>query len=198
MTFLERLQASEQSLRIDAFQISRSPMSDAVSCMLEVTRTVVDGAPETPRSGPASDQRNGTIRVGLGERVEAWKTAHCELARVADEAALGPDCVRARAEKSDASLSLPVELDTGADYVLFVDLKATAPASLGVRPQGNNQSDRSNIDVPGDGKRRQYHLRFSVPGPPGRQTVFEAPVIAFGEENGEVLVDGIVLRKTVG
>lgn len=56
--FLERIETSEQLLRIDMLKIMRSPQSSQVEAVVGITRTVLDN-PDQPRSAPSAADAAG-------------------------------------------------------------------------------------------------------------------------------------------
>ena len=198
VTFLERLQASRQSLRIDRLQLARAPGQPSVTAMLEVTRTVVDGAPKLPE-GEVSPYLPGTRYAAVraaGTVQEDWQAQGCEVTQVAEHATQGPDCLKARASEPGATLFLREELAPETEYDVYLDVTAFGPGELGVVRGSDEAPYEGAQELVSDGKARQYRLRFTTPPAPDNEVL--VPFVTLGEAGAEVYIDNVLLRRTVG
>lgn len=192
-TFLERLQGSEQSLRIDGFQLVRSPSRESISGVVDVTRTVVDNA-----SGVPSEQFADRLAPAHGEAVAEWNTEACEVATAMKHVTRGADCVQARASQPGAVLYLREEFEPATTYDLYLDVTALGPARIEVMDDDNETRYDGSLEVIPDGLSRQYHVRFTVPGSGAAQATLRAPLVTLLDKGAVVYVDNVMLKQYTG
>jgi len=195
-TFLERLQGSEQSLRIDGFQLVRSPNRESISGVVDVTRTVVDNASGVPSEQFA--QFADRLAPALGEAVAEWKTEACEVATAMKYVTRGADCVQARAAQPGAVLYLREEFEPATTYDLYLDITALGPARIEVMDDDNETRYDGSLEVIPDGRARQYHVRFTVPGSGAAQATLRAPLVTLLDKGAVVYVDNVMLKQYTG
>ncbi|HOZ46878.1 MAG TPA: hypothetical protein PLO37_00520 [Candidatus Hydrogenedentes bacterium] len=199
ITFLERLQASTHSLRIDGLQLFRSPTTTPVSAVINITRTVVDRAPDALLdAGPAGAAPSAVGgQYVFGKATEDWHAEGCTVTLSETHATAGPDCIQAVATQANAVVFLSEALDTGQKYVLCVDLTATGPAELRIMQDGT-VAPQGAVKIEGDGVTRQYRIDFAVPPMREFQATVCLPYILIEQASSEVFIDSIVIRKVTG
>ncbi len=197
--FLERLQASDQTLRLDAVEINRAPTLRRVSAMVSVTRTVVDGTPEefigeqefVPVHGHPS-------WIAVGKDKDEWQTERCVVSEISDDSAYRELAVKAKATGADARLYVTQKLAPARVYDLYLDAAADGPARLAVVPEAEGADDvfeEVQREIVDDGKTRQYRLRFTTPPSAGLDAQMRVPSLSLLGKDTQVYVGNIVLRK---
>ncbi len=195
-TFLERLQGSDQSLRIDGLRLTRSPTQELVSAVIDVTRTVVDDPSETSREDIGSYIPKTWPE--LGTLLDDWQWEGCELSQVPQYVTRGTDSLKVHASVPGATLFLREELDTGMTHELSLDIIAFGPARIDVMNEANGALYKGAAEVISDGQLRQYQLRFAVPAMREPRTRLRLPLITLIEEGSEVYIDNVMVKKSMG
>ncbi|NIA15684.1 MAG: hypothetical protein GWP08_16595 [Nitrospiraceae bacterium] len=194
--FLSRLQQSNQSLRIDGLEVNRAPSSVLANARIDVTRTVVDGAPEndTMVYVPPEDLQ---VATWDGSRLGAWKGTGCGLMLskhvLGVFAADGGMCLAASATQPDASVAMTHELEPGSRYELILDAACDEPAVLHVGDAANNALLEGAVELQSDGRMHRYTVQFTVPATAPATTA--APYIVLSKAGTSVYLDNLDLKK---
>jgi hypothetical protein len=194
--FLIRLLKSPQSLRIDSLELARSPDSHLISVNINVTRTVVAGAPKN--ESDAATTRPATVAAWDGSKVEDWHVKGCDLAlvsEVGDLAAGGGSCLKAQANMADATVFMWHDLDAGMTYELEADMAATGKALLEVVDDAGGTPFEGAQSLADDGKPYRYRMRFTVPGAGTGRVKLRVPTVALEGPGTLVYVDNVMLKK---
>lgn len=193
MMFLMRLLASEQTLRIDGLEMNRSPQAQIMSATVNVTRTVVDGAPEAADAAPA------LLRIAEwdGSDAQLWAAEGCSLSTVSQVGDLYPDggaCLEIAAKDEQAVAFMTHQLEPGATYELSLEAIAGGPAA--VRAMGGDGAPFDGEQaLADDGKPYRYRLLFTAPNAAQAPVAVRAPCIVLAARDGRVFVDNVVLTK---
>ena len=194
--FLSRLQQSNQSLRIDGLEVNRSPSSVLANARIDVTRTVVDGAPEndTMLYVPPEDLQ---VASWDGDRVGAWKGTGCGLILSKHVlglfAADGGKCLAASATEADATVAMSHELTPGSRYELMLDAACDKPAVLRVGDAANDALLEGATPLQDDGRMHRYKVRFTLHATAPATTA--APYIVLSEAGANVYLDNLDLKR---
>ena len=194
MMFLMRLLASEQTLRIDGLEMDRSPQAQIMSATVNVTRTVVDGAPEATDAAAASLQ----VAAWDGSDLQSWVTEDCGLSTVSQVGDLYPDggaCLEVAAKNEQAAVFMTHELEPGATYELSLEAIAGGPATVRVMSDGDGAPFDGEQALTDDGKPYRYRLLFTAPDADQAPVKVRAPCIVLAARDGRVFVDNVVLTK---
>jgi type II secretory pathway component PulM len=177
--YIERLQMSPQSLRIDGLDMIRNYFTDHISASLDISRIIVDRVEDTWEQVPQ----------GIGQ----WVGLGCAIAAGApmkpgEEAAV---VITPAGPKGAAYLEIPVE-GSGAYEVQF-----TARARGSAIVQAYDTRAGANLDgeitLRGDDEFHTYQVRLTLSGD-GPATV-RMPFFALDGSESRVIVGGVGLRK---
>ena len=185
--FIERLQMSPQSLRIDGLELARTPTNDVIRANLLLTRTVVDGPPE------GSVLSTTTAEGDLGELDAALWTA--EGCSVSNE---GEQLVAKHSGGDDAQVFLKKTLPTGATYELYLDAATQGDVQLGMLDidDGTLLEGAQKLFAAADTLYR-YRVQFTVPGNGGRRAM-QVPVFSLESPGASLRLDTLMLRQVGG
>lgn len=194
INFLERLQDSPQSLRIDGLEMYRTPLGAATTANIDITRIIVDGSPTAQHEEESdADSTAPGATMDLAEwRCLGGDVLHPEAAGELDETAL-----RAQSSEEEAELFLVQSLPAGAVYEMAVDMTASGKCRLAIGDLAGNREFADPVPVRNDGTPYRYRVQFTVPGASGT-TRLRAPFITFEEAGAYVHISQMTLRKVVG
>ena len=196
--FLMRLQQSQQTLRIDGLDIARAPESQLVSATINVTRTVVSGAPAAEGETPVAQKQEPPLVDWDGSRMDDWRADGCEVAAAAEigeMAASGGSCLKAQAQKAEASVFMVREVDGGATYELTTQVAATGKAQLRIVNDSDGKPLEGEQELTGDGQVYRYRMAFTAPGEAGSKLKLRVPAVTIPDAGTVVYVDNVTLRK---
>jgi len=142
VSFLERLQSSPQSLRIDRLEISRNPDSSVISAIIDITRTVADGYTPPPELADFLQSSGQNTAAGTGASPKGriplapgdWSVQQC--AATLEEAGDGRPYLKFRATGDNAVAELPRRLPAGKPVQMIVEAAASGSVTLGVGDVG--------------------------------------------------------------
>jgi hypothetical protein len=192
VNFLQRLQNSPQSLRIDALDINRSPMETKVAADMDITRIITAGSAEEPQpSGGAGAAETVSATLEPAE----WSCEGGALALVLGEDPAETLVAESTAESMD--LSLLRTLQAGATYDLNLDLASTAEGRLKVSMVDGSLFPEAEA-LRSDGKPYRFHLRFTVPGAGGTRVRMRTPQIVLEAKGAKVRISKLTIEKISG
>lgn len=190
VNFLERLQQSPQSLRVDAIELHRAPEADGiVSAVVDVTRIVADGA--APETAEATEPGSGLGRISL--QASEW---HCREASVRNvEGAEGRGAVEVLAAGANAEAFLTKTLPSGAVYEMIADIAAgNGAALLAVGLESDNAPFPGAEPLRADGRAYRYQVQFTLP-PDSGSVKARCPWIQIQESGTVVHITNLLVRK---
>jgi hypothetical protein len=193
--FLERLQGSPQSLRIDSLELNRSPVSQTVAANITIARTVTADAGEELADDPAAAL---SAAEAQSLNPDDWG---CEGGRIAmtSEFATNPDgAIRATAASSAMKLFLIRSLPTGSTYDLMLDITATGPGKLLIGDRKGEKIFTGAEELRADSKPYRYHIQFTVPDYAGGRMHVRTPFILLENSGDSVYISNMVLMKAAG
>lgn len=192
--YLENLQDSPQSLRIDAVELSRSPESDLVNASVDITRIVADGAAEKPATGEPAEKSaaTGTGRIQL--QAGGWKA---QGAHVADaEAAGNYGAVEIQSDGETAEVFLANELPGGTVYEMIIDMAAAqGEITLCVGMESETEPFPGMEQVKNDGRLYRYQLQFTLPGTVDKPERVKCPLIRLQGKEAAAHIANLLIRK---
>lgn len=166
--FVDRLQNSPQSLRVDAIELVREPIEEKVAANLTITRTIVAGVGDLAPAKPLAEAHDGQAEAAApkGMRLNAaeWKVAGC--------------AVHSEPEKGEATALIIEPSEPGSQayvermlppgvYNVDLDLSVGGPVTLAVADRGKPLEGALSLQ-PGDGPVRvrfQFHTASSERAP---------------------------------
>ncbi len=205
--FLERLQQSPQSLRLDKLELYRLPESDQVAASVVITRTIANGA--TATAAPAGDKKGagaggqgpapagagrgeGTGRIPLS--ASDWKTEECAVRLV--EGAGEKPYLEIKADSAGATAELGRKIAGDTAYEAVLEVSATGKAEFGVAMEGDKAFFPDSVQLKGDGAKYRYQVEFGAPTGAARDRM-ACPRLVLAEKDAVVQIYNIVLRKRV-
>lgn len=204
LTFMERLQTSRQSLRIDAVTLSRGASGTKVDADFIITRIIVDthgeGAERGDEGSPPPLLANNLIsNPGFEEWTDdgvatGWNAAGAILLPANVFHTEGARCAKAALASTGTAAALYQEhaLESGRTYRLALDVIAKTPVTVAIDEGDGKQLDGVPAEIPGDGRPRRVELRFRANGRPLR-----VPLIQWDGE-GDVYLDNVQLTDDEG
>ena len=188
--FMERLQQSPQSLRIDALELNRAPDGDLVTASIDITRIVADGASTV---SPAAE----TVASGLGRvalRAAEWRVDGANVLDVATDSVHG--AVEIRATGGEAEAYLLRSLPGGAVYEMIIDMTgAWGDVVLGVGMETESAPFPGAETVAADGNMYRFQVQFTLPGTPAAPVRIKCPLLRLQGADATVQVVNVLLRK---
>lgn len=191
ITFLERLEQSTQSLRIDELEIARDPASPWVTPTFTVTRTVVDGVEESVGKGPVQLLANNSFDEWSDDVTQCvnW-TAEGSIPGRSFAYSTGEGyALRVETEGGAGACYQEVQLTAGEHYRLQIDVTATGEGVIGVVDAADGRLYEGAQQLIGDGATYHYDLRFSVPSHPSGVRTLHVPFIALETPDTVVYMD---------
>ena len=204
LTFMERLQTSRQSLRIDAVTLSRGASGTKVDADFIITRIIVDTQGDAVEPADEGDPPplladNMINNPGF----ETWTDDGAAPGWMADGATLAPAdtyrtegsrCLKAALASvgTAAALYQRHELESGRTYRLALDVIAETPVTVAIDEGAGDALEGVPAEIPGDGKPRRVELRFRAGAQPVR-----APLVQWAGE-GAVYLDNVQLTDEEG
>lgn len=190
--YLENLQDSPQSLRIDAAELSRSPDSNLVSASVDITRIVADGSTEKPAGESAESAATGLGRIRL--QADNWKVQGARATNAAAESAYG--AIELQAEEDTAEISLATELPGGTVYEMIVDMAAAqGEVSLGIGMESETEPFPGTEQVKNDGRLYRYQIQFTLPGTADKPERIKCPLIRMQGKGAAAHLANLLIRK---
>jgi hypothetical protein len=207
--FTERLQRSDQALRIDSLEIVRQPLAAVATANMRVTRTIIDDVagpgPEDvdAAAAPPIARSTGTLIVNSGfEEWDAtagafpgWTAEQCQVAQDGAHATEGGACARLQASAAPASFYQTVQATAGQTYELSLDATAWGAARIEVFDESTGRPFGGGETVTADGTPRRYRFRFLVSGNGGETVTLRTPNVVLLEAGSIVTLDNVSLAE---
>jgi hypothetical protein len=191
--FIERLQSSPQSLRIEGLAISREPLSTNVRCDIDIARVLAVGSIEGGDIVEMRPPTSTTPPAALNS--EDWSCEGCKIEQVADATLGGGSSLRVEAASEAAELSMTRSLPAGTTYDLLLDARIFNTTTIAICNTGENQDLAGAQTLDASDTAKRYHLQFTVPGAPGTQTDMSVPLFQLASPGNAVQVDAVRLVK---
>lgn len=189
--FIERLQSSPQSLRIESMRITREPLSTDVRCELDIVRVLAVGSMGdiAPVAAAAPAKIGPPDRLNLDD----WTCDGCTIAPTAGQHGDEYQALRVEAQEGDAMVSLSRSLPAGASYDLYLDARIYQDTMLSMRDETTQQELSGSTMLEATNEMNRYHIQFTVPGVPGTETAMAVPSFQLSKPGNSVLLDAIRL-----
>ncbi|MBW7866490.1 MAG: hypothetical protein GX580_01200 [Candidatus Hydrogenedens sp.] len=196
VAFLQRLQQSPQSLRIDKLELNRMPDSPLVAASIDITRTIADGSKTGPALSPESRSADVTAPGVPSGRIPLsasdWTGDGCAVALVDEDG--GGSVLEIRAEREGGLAELLRKMPAGSVYEMNIELSADGPAVLAVGVPGAGGEYPNPEPLRADGGVYRYRVRFGVSGD-GDAVPVACPRLVAGSAGAVVRVHNLLLRK---
>jgi len=183
--FIERLQGSPQSLRIDGFDMNRGSAGTTVNANFRITRTIVSGSPEQFRDAAPAP----TVSDGLPLIASEWLG---EGALLLEE---GSALVATSYDDGPGSVYTVRSLPGGYTYDMFVEATCEGGADLAIAFDGNGETFSGHAALNGDGQAYRYHIQFALPGGATDRVRLRAPFIRLHEPEAKVTLTRLTLQR---
>ncbi len=178
INFLERIQSSPQSLRIDDLELYRPPMTTLASANLTITRTIVDR--NTSGNGVEAEPVSDT---------GTWLADGCTLE--GDD----PENLSAVANQDRARVYRLVSLPAGGIYEMQLDVTTEAASWMAVADETGVKTLEGALSFIDNGQKQRYRAQFKVPGKHGATTRLRLPMITVARRDGKVQLDNFKLLR---
>lgn len=199
--FLERLQQSPQSLRLDGLELNRAPNGEMVSATIDISRIVADGSPQSEDSAdtddylddfeedafPAAQSRSEGGWLGEGITVSTLERP--------DVSARG-DAVVISSLQGRSEAYMLQQLEGGGVYHMSLDLAAEPyDFTLGIGLEQDATPFPESQIIAADGDAHRVQFQFTLPGKTGTSSYVKCPWILFNDKDTQAEISNIVLRK---
>lgn len=182
ISYLERLQASPQSLRVDGLDLSRNFLDDRVTASIDLTRIVVD--------------RTESPWTYIGQASSQWVNKGCHIADASAPKSAGRKAVQFTSAGPKGASYLAAELEAGELYELELEASARGKVSLRLFDESANQMLTGNAVLTPDEQPYSYRIRFALAGEKGTKSTVRVPIISLDEPDCEVYVTSLAYRKS--
>lgn len=179
ISYLERLQASPQSLRVDGLNMKRNFLDDRVTADIEITRIIVD--------------RTDPPWTYVAQQPEQWVSKGCRISAAADPALGGKAAVQLLAGGPRGACYFPVELEGGV-YELQFEASAKGTTVLRIYDEEAGKNLEGEATLNDDGAPYTYRIQFALPEQGGRAKV-RMPHLTLENPDCEVLISGLAYRR---
>lgn len=186
--FLDRLQMSPQSLRIDGLDLMRDAMGREASATLNITRIV--GAGVASRGGAPAAEERALSPQELNAAL--WDCDDC-AARV-ERGFEGGAVLRASSPAGGGALYMARAFPAGAVYELEMDLRAEGDVWLQVLEEEGG-APGTVLPVSSAGETYRYRCRYTVPGRPGARTRLRIPLIELETPGSAVWLERFAMER---
>ena len=180
ISYLERLQASPQSLRIDGLNMKRNVLDDRVTASIDLTRIIVDRVEAT--------------WTYFGQDVANWVNKGCQLENAVEPVA-GGKVVHVKPAGPKGAAYVSVELDAGEVYELDVKATTKGKVSLRIFDEGTNSLLEGQAVLEPSSQLYDYRIRFTLPGDQGSKTSVRLPIVSLEAPDSEAYVSLLAYRK---
>ena len=189
--FIERLQSSPQSLRIEGLQITREPLSTTVRCDLDIARVLAVGSMQDTVPSPVPDPTPTSPPDMLNP--DDWTCDGCTIVQTEGLRGDGRQALRVEAEEASAQVSLNRSLPAGTSYDLLLDAQVNQETTLSLRDGATQQELTGGTVLEAANEPKRYHLQFTVPGVPETETAMAVPLLQLSAPGSVVLLDAMRL-----
>ncbi|MEX2016042.1 MAG: hypothetical protein WD873_05340 [Candidatus Hydrogenedentales bacterium] len=196
LAFMERLQTSRQSLRIDSVNLARGASGTKIDANFTITRTIVDTHGEAGDEGapPPLVAENLISNPGFEEWspegvATGWNAAGATLLPADTFRTEGSRCLKAALASTGQAAALYQQHDlvSGRVYRLALDVIAQTPVTVAIDEPDGKQYQGETAEVPGDNRPHRVELRFRADDQPVR-----APLVQWTGD-GDVYLDNVQL-----
>jgi type II secretory pathway component PulM len=183
LAFLERLQGSPQSLRLDRIDMRRDPARSAVSADVDITRIVVD------TQALPGDSSSPNAEQDMALNPDDWEITGCTSTLDANGA------LAIRASTPNATAWLARSLPAGAGYDLHLDLEATGHAEIAIGADGQVFTAQDSVILDDSAGLQSVHLRFTVPNNGKSRAQVQTPFIQIQDAGTTLRIKRIRIHR---
>ena len=190
--FIERLQGSPQSLRIDGLELARNPLDKKVVANIDISRVIIDSVAEESKT-----TERDTGRPALAREMDLidWRSQGGELSLVKEQLTTAENALRFETEEEEAQAYLIRSLPGLATYDIYVDVTSMGDGAIGIAQERDGTMMPDAEPLRNDGKPYRYHFQFTVPGDPSNRVRLRVPQIQVESPESEIYVSHLVIRK---
>ena len=195
--FVERLQKSKQSLRLDGLDITRNPAGTEVSTFLDITRTILNSTPEDAETDTAPDSifAGGGFERWDGNGAPAgWDTNNCALSPNEEFATDGTTCLKVAAQGGGAQVYALQSLAGGRSYRMELDIIANGRVIVGAGDPATGRLYDGARAIDGNGEVYRCVFTFTPPGDPTGTREVWAPLVRLEGAGSTAYIDDVRLR----
>ena len=186
VAYLERLQRSPQSLRIDRIDMRRDASGSAVRADVDITRIVVDTDVDDLAGAPLAAAGSQT---GLKANVVDWTAKGCTVSLFGDSA------LRLQSESPTGSAWVDRSLPMNTTFDAEIILRSTGPAQVSISLGDRAMDEEHVVTVDEKDGMQRVTFRFTTPVGSGEESRVRLPFLQLEGQGTEVLVDRIALRQ---
>lgn len=191
MTFLERLQQSPQSLRIDALELNRVPDSTMVSASIDITRIVADG-PAAAAKAETSSAPSALGRIFL--KADEWVSRGASIKNVPTQSAHGS--LEVQLQEESAEIALTRQLQNGTPYEVIIDIAANqGEVKVTAMLESSTQVLAAEQRVEPGGSMQRLYIHFSLPGDRGSSALVKCPLILVQGKSAVIQIANVLIRE---
>lgn len=185
--FLDRLQQSPQTLRIDGLTFARDWNATLVAADIDLTRIIVDGA----AAGASADAAQRLTLTAVDLSPASW---------TAEDGALSPTAggLLLEAQEDRSALYFEQSLPGASSYDCIVEVSSTGRGMLGIATAADGVPLPGAERLPDDGGVYRVHLRFTVPGESGQPVLMRVPYLTLNDYGTQLEVHRLELRRAEG
>ncbi len=184
LAYLERLQSSPQSLRLDRVDLRRDPAQSMLRASLDITRIVVD-TPFFDAETASTSRTSPPDEILLAP--DDWQQEGCDVQRDTD----GTFTVVALNNHGEAALRRT--LPSGATYDLQMTVATEGAAQILVATDTENFSGETRGPVDTEGKWMVLRTRFTVPESPLGEVELHVPALVFEKDGARLHIRRMTL-----
>ena len=194
VAYLERLQESPQSLRIDRIDMRRDPSRPEVSAELSITRIVVDDSPDGAPAAALATAESRQDRIAL--LPSEWTCEGCEIILKADEGQ-GEE-LELRSPSGSARAFMERMLPAAGVYDVAVELASSSEGFLGVKAGEGLLPSTGEVALKTGPAYYRYCFQFSVPAGQGARVPVGFPVLAWQDADSVLKVRNLYVSHVAG
>jgi len=202
--FLQRLQESRQTLRVDRFELARAHDTDIVGATIEVTRTVVDGVGdiEIKEEWLATDGviQNASFETwdSEGGAFQGWETENCTVEQSDQFVTRDSSSMKVVSESAGAVVYQTVSLGAGRSYELQADITTSGAVTLGVMDDSSQTAYPGALEIAPKDEPARYGVRFDLPGKLDAPVTLRLPYLVIPGNKTTMYIDNVQVTEVDG
>jgi len=189
LNFIERLQTSPQSLRVDEIELTRDPLTTQLAANIRITRTVVAGLPDATKTSAAPGAAAPVAEAkDMRLNVADWKCTDCTI--TAEPPTGETIALTIEATKPGATAYIERAMPSAA-YELGVEITAVGEGTLGIGDGGTPLTGA--VPLKSGGEAMRYLLQFRPQS--GQRATLQIPLITLTGEKAKAKIAHLSVRK---
>lgn len=189
LAYLERLQSSPQSLRLDRVDLRRDPAQSMLRASLDITRIVVD----TPFFTSTAPEHTPLPQPGENLLTpDDWQRSGCDIHGSADGTLI------VAALEANGRAILHRRLPSGVTYDLRLTISTEGTARIVVASEHADFSGEAMGPIETGGAWMVLRTRFTVPDHPLGQVDVQVPAITFEDDDSRLSLRQMTLVEVSG